>query len=110
MWKLPRHLHRAGLGVEGQFLATADNRADRGFEDLDLVLAIKAFHLEPARAGARRNGRVTVHWPPKSEPLFEEPSVVAVGAKSKWARCRSITLAALITRFRPDRHKAQSAA
>jgi DNA-binding transcriptional LysR family regulator len=32
----------------------------------------------------------------ESEPLFEEPSVVAVGAKSKWARCRSIALAALM--------------
>jgi DNA-binding transcriptional LysR family regulator len=32
----------------------------------------------------------------ESEPLFQEPSVVAVGAKSKWARSRSITLAALM--------------
>jgi len=30
------------------------------------------------------------------EPLFEEPSVVAVGSKSKWARSRAITLAALL--------------
>jgi molybdate transport repressor ModE-like protein len=32
----------------------------------------------------------------ESEPLFEEPSVVAVGAKSKWARSRSITLSGLM--------------
>jgi len=32
----------------------------------------------------------------ESEPLFEEPSVVAVGTMSKWARCRSITLAGLM--------------
>jgi DNA-binding transcriptional LysR family regulator len=30
------------------------------------------------------------------EPLFEEPSVVAVGSRSKWARSRAITLAALM--------------